>query len=60
MALYQRDLRELDNYQIMEYQHDLTDALWNPYEKIKNQLKEWNYRTISEDEALNIPYRKAA
>ncbi len=60
MALYQRDLRELDNYQIMEYQHDLTDALWNPYEKIKNQLKEWDYRTISEDEALNVPYRKVA
>ena len=60
IALYQRDLRELDNYQIMEYQHDLTDALWNPYEMIKNQLREWNYTTISEDEALNVPYRKAA
>ena len=60
MALYQRDLRLLDNYPITEYQHDLTDALWNPYEEIKNQLREWNYRIISEDEALNIPYRKAA
>ena len=27
MALYQKELRELDNYQMMEYQHDLTDAL---------------------------------
>jgi len=60
MALYQKELRELDNYQMMEYQHDLTDALWNPYEDIKNQLKEWNYRTISEQEALHTPYRRAA
>ena len=27
MALYQKELRELDNYQIMEYKHDLTDTL---------------------------------
>ena len=27
MALYQKELRELDNYQIMEYQHDLSNAL---------------------------------
>ena len=60
IALYQKELRELDNYQIMEYQHDLADTLWNPYDKIKNQLKEWNYRTISKEEALNVPYRKAA
>lgn len=60
MALYQKELRELDNYQMMEYQHDLTDALWNPYEEIKNQLKEWSYRTISEQEALHTPYRRAA
>ncbi len=60
MALYQRDLRELDNYQMMEYKQDLTDTLWNPYDKIKNQLKEWNYRTITEYEALHVPYRHAA
>ena len=60
MALYQRDLRELDNYQIMEYQQDLSETLWNPYDKVKNQLKEWNYRTISEDEALHVPYKHAA
>ena len=60
IALYQRDLRELDDYQMMEYKQDLTDVLWNPYNKVKDQLKEWNYRTISEDEALHTPYRKAA
>jgi hypothetical protein len=27
IALYQRDIRELDNYQIMEYKQDLTDTL---------------------------------
>ena len=60
MALYQRDLRELDNYQMMEYQHDLADTLWNPYDQVKNQLKEWNYKTITLQEALNTPYRRAA
>jgi hypothetical protein len=60
MALYQRDIRELDNYQIMEYKQDLTDTLWNPYDKVKNQLKEWNYRIITEKEANHIPYKYAA
>ena len=60
IAIYQKELRELDNYQIMEYKHDLTDTLENPYDKIKNQLKEWNYKTISEREAKHIPYKHAA
>jgi len=60
MALYQKELRRLDNYQIMEYKQDLTETLWNPYDKVKNQLNEWNYRTISEYEALHTPYRKRA
>ena len=60
MALYQKDLRELDGYQMMEYKQDLTDVLWTPYDKVKDQLKEWDYRTISEDEALHTPYRRAA
>jgi hypothetical protein len=42
------------------YHKELTDALWNPYEQVKNQLKEWNYRTITEDKALHTPYRHAA
>jgi hypothetical protein len=44
----------------MEYQHDLTDTLWNPYDKVKNQLKEWNYRIITEKEANHVPYKYAA
>ena len=52
MAIYQRDLRKVDG--------DLTDALWNPYDLFKKKLREWDYETISEDEALNIPYGKAA
>ena len=27
MALYERDIRELDNYQMMEYKQNLTDTL---------------------------------
>jgi len=60
IALYQRDIRKLDNYQIMEYKQDLTDTLWNPYDKVKNQLKEWNYRIITEKEANHVPYKYAA
>ena len=55
MALYQRDLRKLDNYQMMECKKDLTNILWNPRDIIKNQLGKWNYKTITEQEALNTP-----
>ena len=56
-----KELREF-NQPMVEYNYhkDLTEALWNPCEEIKNQLKEWNYRTISEYEARKVPYRKAA
>ena len=56
-----KELREF-NQPMVEYSYhkELTDALWNPYEQVKNQLKEWNYRTITEDEALHTPYRHAA
>ena len=57
LALYKRDLRELGDYPIMEYQHDLTDALWNPYDNIKDDIKNWNFRNISEEEALNTPFK---
>ena len=60
MALYQKELRELDNYQIMEYQHDLTDALWNPRDKIMQQLNQWNYKIITSEEALHTPYKLAS
>jgi hypothetical protein len=41
------------------YHKDLADTLWNPYDKVKNQLKEWDYKTISEEEALHTPRRAA-
>ncbi len=56
-----KELREFNQPMVeFNYHKELTDALENPYEKAKNQLKEWNYRTISEDEALHTPYRRAA
>ncbi len=56
-----KELREFNQPMVeFNYHKDLTDALENPYDKVKNQLKEWNYRTITEDEALNTPYRHVA
>jgi hypothetical protein len=43
------------------YHKDLAEALWNPYEEIKNQLREWKYKTITDErEAIKTPYRRAA
>ena len=58
MAIYQKELRKLDDCQMTEYQHDLTNALWNPYNDIKNNIINWDFRIISEDDALNTPRRK--
>jgi len=62
LALDKKAIRLLDGTnEITPYTHELTDTLWNPYDKVKNQLKEWNYRTISEDESLlHVPYRHTA
>lgn len=61
LALDQKAIRLLDGTnEITPYTHELTDTLWNPYDKVKNQLKEWDYRTISEGESLRVPYRRAA
>jgi len=50
------------NQPMVEYNYhkELTDALENSYDKVKNQLKKLDYRTISEDEALHTPYKRAA
>jgi hypothetical protein len=42
------------------YHKELTEALENPYDKVKNQLKEWSYKTITEQEALHTPYRRTS
>jgi len=57
-----KELR-LFNQPMVEYNYhkELTETLWSPYNQIKDQLKEWNYRTIkNEREALHVPYRRAA
>ena len=56
-----KELREF-NQPMVEYNYhkELTDTLWNPRDKIMKQINEWNYRTISEDEALHTPYRRAS
>ncbi len=53
-----KELREF-NQPMMEYNYhkELTDVLWNPRDNIMKQLNEWNYKIITEDEALNTPYK---
>lgn len=56
-----KELREFNQPMVeFNYHKELTDTLWNPWDKIRDQLKEWNYKTISEDEALHTPYKHAA
>ena len=56
-----KQLREFNQPMVeFNYHKELTDTLENPYDKVKNQLKEWNYTTISENEALHVPYKRAA
>ena len=56
-----RQLREFNQPMVeFNYHKELTDTLWNPWDKIRDQLKEWNYKTISEDEALHTPYKLAS
>ena len=53
-----RDLRKLES-SIIPYRNELSDTLWNPRDKIMEELK-WDPRSIPEDEYLHIPHRKAA
>ena len=55
-----KELREF-NQPMVEYNYhkELTDTLWNPRDKIMEELK-WDPRSIPEDEYLHIPHRKAA
>ena len=56
-----KELREFNQPMVeFNYHKELTDTLWNPRDNIMKQLNEWNYNTISEDEALHVPYRRAA
>jgi len=57
-----KELREFNQPMVeFNYHKDLAEALWNPYEEIKNQLREWKYKTITDErEAIKTPYRRAA
>lgn len=56
-----KELREFNQPMVeFNYHKELTDTLWNPRNNIMKQLNEWNYSTISEDEALHTPYKHAA
>jgi hypothetical protein len=42
------------------YHKELTDVLWNPIDNIRDQLRDWNYKIITDEEALHVPYKHAA
>lgn len=56
-----KELREF-NQPMVEYNYhkELTDVLWNPRDKIMQQLNQWNYKIITSEEALHTPYKLAA
>lgn len=56
-----KELREFNQPMVeFNYHKELTETLWNPRDKIMEELNKWNYETISEEKALNTPYRRAA
>lgn len=55
-----RDIRLLDNPMIEYKQGELTETLWNPRDKIMQQINAWNYKIITNEEAMHTPYRRAA
>ena len=60
LALDEKKIRLLDN-PMMEYkQNDITETLWNPRDKIMEQLKSWKYKNISTEEANHIPFKYAS
>ena len=61
LALDQKAIRVLDN-PIVEYNYhkELTETLWNPRDNIMKQINAWNYKVITGDEAMHVPYRRAA
>ena len=55
-----RDIRLLDNPMIKHKQGELTQTLWNPIDKIMQQINAWIYRFITNQQDLHTPYRRAA
>lgn len=60
--LHRIEAKELGllNNGMVEYKKDLSEVLWNPRDKIMQQLKTWKYSKLSEQEALHVPYKRAA
>ena len=60
LALDEKKIRLLDNPMIEYKQGDITETLWNPRDRIMEQLKSWKYRNISTEEANHIPFKYAS
>jgi len=53
-----KELRALNNPMVeFNYHKELTETLWNPRDNIMKQLNQWNYKVISTEEALHVPYK---
>lgn len=61
--LHRREAKELRllNNEMVPYNKnkELTDVLWNPRDNIMKQLNSWNYKIITNEEAMHVPYRRA-
>lgn len=52
-----KELREFNNDMVpFNKNKELSDALWNPRDIMLEQIKKWQFRNISPEEALNTPY----
>ena len=58
LALDQKAIRLLDGTnEIAPYTHEITDVLWNPSDTILRQINAWNYRVMTDEEAMHTPYQ---
>ena len=56
-----KELRLLNNEMVPYNKNkELTDTLWNPRDNIMKQLNSWNYKIITNEEAMHVPYRRAS
>ena len=38
------------------YHKELTNTLWNPRDMVLEQIKNWQFKNISPEEAIHAPY----
>lgn len=55
-----KELRLLNNSMIEYKQGELVETLWNPRDTVMKQLRNWDYKTITSEEALHTPYKRAS